>query len=74
MSIEEELDDLLCNKRNYDFQETMLLLADFAKLKRVEIHVTTSRDGTEITVEPWEPYQPTCPYARQRCAEEDDGK
>ena len=73
MSIEEELDDLFCRKRNYDFRETMLLLADFAKLKRVEIHVTTSRDGTEITVEPWEPYQPTCPYARQRCAEEATG-
>jgi len=74
MSIEEELDDLFCKKRNYDFQETMLFLADFVKLKRVEIHDVVNRDGTEITVEPWEPYQPTCPYARQRCAEEDDGK
>ena len=74
MSIEEELDDLFRQKRNYDWKETMLFLADFARLKRVEIRVTTSRDGTEITVEPWEPYQPICPYARQRCAEEDDGK
>lgn len=49
-------------------------------IKRVkEEHITVSitingDDSMEVIVSPYEPYQPFCPYARQRCAEEDDGR
>lgn len=74
MTTKDELESIFCQKRDYDFQETMNMLADFARTKRVCIRITTSRDGTEVDVEPYEPYHPTSPYAHERHATEDDGK
>lgn len=33
--------------------------------EKVEITLTTTPESTEVTVRPWEPYQPVCPYAKE---------
>lgn len=35
------------------------------KEDKVEITLTTTPESTELTVRPWEPYQPLCPYAKE---------
>lgn len=72
----DELDEILNRRRatNPAIGEVFEELSKVATKHKVSFTISTNRDGTEYTVTPWEPYQPTCPYARQRCAEEDDGK
>ena len=70
-----ELENMFRRKNTFDdFKEGLCALSDVARTKKVEIRITIGREGTEVNVEPWQPYQPTCPYAHGRCNEEDDGK
>lgn len=41
-------------------------LIDRVKVDKVEITVTIEPGRTEITVQPWRPYTPVCPYAAQK--------
>lgn len=44
-----------------DWQEVVKTV----KEERVEITLTTTPESTEMVVRPWEPYRPTCPYAKE---------
>lgn len=37
-------------------------IVDLVKAEGVEITVTIEPDRTEVSVQPWRPYTPTCPY------------
>ena len=37
-------------------------MIEIVKEKPVEITITMEPDRTEISVQPWRPYRPTCPY------------
>ena len=41
-------------------------LIDRVKVDKVEIIVTIEPGRTEISVQPWRPYTPVCPYAAQK--------
>lgn len=41
-------------------------LIDRVKVDKVEITVTIEPERTEITVQPWRPYTPVCPYAGEK--------
>ena len=41
-------------------------LIDRVKVDKVEIAVTIEPERTEITVQPWRPFTPVCPYAGQK--------
>jgi len=41
-------------------------LIDRVKNDKVEITVTIEPERTEITVQPWRPYTPICPYAEPK--------
>ena len=78
MDYEDEIAKIL-NGRNKPkpppLPEIFGALAEIAEKHKISYTITTNPDGgQEITVSPWEPYQPICPYARQRRAEEDDGR
>lgn len=61
-----------------DIQTTMEIareLIDRVKRDSLSLTVTIDADDrVEIMVSPYESYQPTCPYAKRGCVEEDDGK
>lgn len=41
-------------------------LLDLVKDRQVEITVTWEPDRTEVTVQPWRPYTPVCPYGTRK--------
>lgn len=43
---------------NIDLKELMQYVVD----KKVDVTITFEPDRTEISVTPWRPYTPTCPY------------
>ena len=46
-----------------DLNELSLIeLVEYVKDKQVEISVTWEPGHTEMTVQPWRPYKPMCPY------------
>jgi hypothetical protein len=47
-------------------------MIEAVKEKSVEITVTMEPDRTEISVQPWRPYRPTCPYAEIKEAADAD--
>lgn len=40
-------------------------IIDTVNKEKVEITLTTTPESTEITVRPWEPYRPMCPYVKE---------
>ena len=76
MDVKQELDEILNRRRKTEpaIGEVFEELFKVATKHKVSFTISVNRDGTEYSVSPWEPYQPICPYARQRCVEEDDGK
>lgn len=73
--VRDELDEILNRKRAKvpAISEAFEELANVAVKNRVSITISVNRDGTEYMLSPWEPYQPMCPYTRQKCAEEVSG-
>ena len=45
----------------YDLAEIIKMV----KTKKVSVRMTFEPDRTEMTIEPWESYTPTCPYAKE---------
>lgn len=41
-------------------------MIEAVKTQQIEITVTMEPDRTEITVQPWRPYHPICPYATEK--------
>ena len=42
------------------------------KSEQVDITVTIEPDRTEISITPWRPYRPICPYAGEKNREDDE--
>lgn len=72
MSIEEELDELFCGRKKLTIGELFETIAKVSKAMKINLTLAQNADGSfEYRFEPWEPYQPICPYARAKCSEEE---
>ena len=58
-----------------DWKDILVVLAEKVKREKISIDMSITADGLNLTISPWQPYTPLCPYAGKRvCSEEDDGK
>lgn len=64
MRIEDELDYLFTKNEKPSIGVLFTILAKIAKENKVRITFTQTPNSTEHSIEPWESYQPACPYSR----------
>ena len=64
MTIDRELDELFTGRRAPTIGELFDVISKLTRDRKVSITFTQNADGFEYRIEPWEPYQPKCPYSR----------